>query len=163
MSHMNFSTMAFFTNFVLLKLTCLVTLFGHKLKVFKNSQKPKIDHFWHFWWTFVHSKCKLSSLRSKDCKMRFLVYFKPFKAKYGLMKCSRLVCMFRATSPKQGWKFLLVRLFDLGTISLKPFLDLCVALIWIILVTWVVAPHALNLTFVTHVTPHSLHSLQSLK
>ena len=51
----------------------------------------------------------------------------------------------------------------LGTISLKPFLDLCVALIWIILVTWVVAPHALNLTFVTHVTPHSLHSLQSLR
>ena len=24
----------------------------------------KIDHFWHFSWTFVNSKCKLSSLRS---------------------------------------------------------------------------------------------------
>ena len=104
-----------------------------------------------------------SSLRLQDCKMSFWLYFKPFKAKYGLIKCNRLVCMFRATSPKQGWKFLLVTLFDLGTISLKPFLDLCVALIWIILVTWVVAPHALNLTFVTHVTPHSLHSLQSLR
>ena len=20
----------------------------------------KMDHFWHFWWTFVHSKCKCS-------------------------------------------------------------------------------------------------------
>ena len=32
--------------FVLLKLTCLVTLFDRKLQVFKNS--PKMHHFWHF-------------------------------------------------------------------------------------------------------------------
>ena len=32
--------------FDLLQLTCLVTLFGRKLQVFKNS--PKIVHFWHF-------------------------------------------------------------------------------------------------------------------
>ena len=30
--------------FVLFKVTCLVTLFGQKLRVFKNS--PKMDHFW---------------------------------------------------------------------------------------------------------------------
>ena len=34
--------------FVLLKLTCLVTLFVLKLQIFKNR-------FWHFKWTFVHS------------------------------------------------------------------------------------------------------------
>ena len=33
----------FILTFVLLTLTCQVTLFGHK--VFKDS--PKIDHFWH--------------------------------------------------------------------------------------------------------------------
>ena len=35
--------------FVLSKVTCLVTLF---------QKLAKIDHFWHFWWTFVHSKWK---------------------------------------------------------------------------------------------------------
>ena len=34
----------------------------------------KIDHFWHFWWTFVHSKCKRSSLRSQFW-MRLFLYF----------------------------------------------------------------------------------------
>ena len=33
-------------NFVLLKLTCLVTLFDSKLQVFKKL--AKMDHFWHF-------------------------------------------------------------------------------------------------------------------
>ena len=32
--------------FVLLKLTCLVTLFDRKLQVFKHL--TKMDHFWHF-------------------------------------------------------------------------------------------------------------------
>ena len=46
--------------FVLLKLTCLVTLF---------------DYFWQFWLFFFHSKCKRSSLRSQ-CWMRlFSVIF----------------------------------------------------------------------------------------
>ena len=34
----------------------------------------KMDHFWHFWWTFVHSKCKRSSLRSQ-CWMRLFLWF----------------------------------------------------------------------------------------
>ena len=37
MSHLNFSILAFPPVFVLLKLTCLVTLFDRKLQVFKNS------------------------------------------------------------------------------------------------------------------------------
>jgi len=44
-----------FTPIFVSKLTCLVTLFDRKLQVFKNS--PKL--------TFVHSKCKCSSLRSQ--------------------------------------------------------------------------------------------------
>ena len=34
----------------------------------------KMDHFWHFWLTFVHSKCKRSSLRSQ-CWMRLFLWF----------------------------------------------------------------------------------------
>ena len=39
MSHLNFLILAFSTNFVLLEVTCLVTLFDRKLQVFKNSPK----------------------------------------------------------------------------------------------------------------------------
>ena len=39
MSHLNFSILAFSPFFVLLKLTCLVTLFDRKLQVFKKSPK----------------------------------------------------------------------------------------------------------------------------
>ena len=41
-------------------------------RFFKNSLKWSI--FWHFWWTFVHSKCKLSSLRSQYW-MRLFLWF----------------------------------------------------------------------------------------
>ena len=34
----------------------------------------KMDHFWHFQLTFVHSKCKRSSLRSQ-CWMRLFLWF----------------------------------------------------------------------------------------
>ena len=44
--------------FVLLKSTCLVTLFDRKFEVFKKS--PKRINFSFFYWTFVHSKCKRS-------------------------------------------------------------------------------------------------------
>ena len=33
-----------------------------------------MDHFWHFQWTFVHSKCTRSSLRSQ-CWMRLFGWF----------------------------------------------------------------------------------------
>ena len=61
--------LAFSTNFVLLKLTCLVTLFDRQLQVFKNSPKWTI-----FNWTFVHSKCKRSWLRSHYW-MRLFLWF----------------------------------------------------------------------------------------
>ena len=35
---------------------------------------PKMDHFWHFLLTFVHSKCKCSSLRSQ-CWVRLFLWF----------------------------------------------------------------------------------------
>ena len=34
----------------------------------------KMCHLWHFWLTFVHSKCKRSSLRSQ-CWMRLFLWF----------------------------------------------------------------------------------------
>ena len=52
--------------FVLLKLTCLVTLFDCKLQVFKNSPK----------WTIfgIFNLCKRNSLRSQ-CWMRLFLWF----------------------------------------------------------------------------------------
>ena len=32
---------------------------------FRFSKLTKMDHFWHFWLTFDHTKCKRSSLRSQ--------------------------------------------------------------------------------------------------
>ena len=58
--------------FVLLKLKCLVTLFDRKLHFFKNSPKWTIS--WYFWLSFIHSKCKLSSLRSQ-CWMGLFLWF----------------------------------------------------------------------------------------
>ena len=58
--------------FVLLKSTCLVTLFDCKFEVFKNW--PKWIKFGFFYWTFVHSKCKHSSLCSKFW-MRLFLWF----------------------------------------------------------------------------------------
>ena len=85
---------------VLLKVACLVTLFGQKNLKFRifalssifcrmkidlsgNTVSPqasgfqkiaKTNHFGHFRWTFVHSKCKRSSLRSQ-CWMRLFYDF----------------------------------------------------------------------------------------
>ena len=63
---------AFSPIFVQSKLACLVTLFDRKIQVFKKL--AKIDHFWHFYWTFVHSKRKCSSLRSQF-SMRLFLWF----------------------------------------------------------------------------------------
>ena len=52
----------------LLKLSCLVT---QALGFRKIAKK-----FWHFWWTFVHSKCKRSSLRSQCWRRLFLWFYK---------------------------------------------------------------------------------------
>ena len=72
MSHLSiFEFWHFSPIFVLLKMTCLVTLFDRKLQVFKNSP---MDHFGHFSSTFVHSKWKRSSLRSQ-CWMRLSLWF----------------------------------------------------------------------------------------
>ena len=61
-----------FRHFPLLKVTCLVTLFVCKLQDFLKV--AKMDNFWHFKLTFVHSKCKRSSLRSPSW-MRFFLWF----------------------------------------------------------------------------------------
>ena len=55
-----FTILTFSTNFCLNK----IDLSGNTAS-FRFWKTRKIDHFWHFWWTFVHSKCKISSLRSQ--------------------------------------------------------------------------------------------------
>ena len=67
-----FEFLAFSINIVLLKLTCLVTLFDRKLQVFKNSLKWTFFDIFEL--TFVHSKCKRCSLRS-HCWMRLFLWF----------------------------------------------------------------------------------------
>ena len=48
---------------------------NHKKVAFWCFQKiTKIDHFWQFWWTFLHSNCKRSSLRSQFW-MRLFMWF----------------------------------------------------------------------------------------
>ena len=47
--------------FVLLKWTCLVSLFDCKLQVFKIRHNGP----WHFYWSFVYSNCRRSSLCSQ--------------------------------------------------------------------------------------------------
>ena len=71
--------------FVLLKLTCLVTLFDRKLQFFKNSPN----------WPFLAlmnfcPKCKRSSLRSQSW-MRLLLWFS-----YTVMLCSTLAMVLLA-------------------------------------------------------------------
>ena len=55
--------------FVLLKLTCLVTLFDRKLQVFKNSPK------WTFCFAFLISFCPLKMSLCSQCWMRLRLWF----------------------------------------------------------------------------------------
>ena len=57
---------------VLLKFTCLVTLFDRKIQVYQKI--GEIARLWHFILTFVLSKCKRSSLHSQ-CWMRLFLWF----------------------------------------------------------------------------------------
>ena len=72
MSHLSCSILAFSIIFCPNKMTCLVTLFDRKFQVFKKLVILAI--FLHFQWTFVHSKCKRSSLRSQFW-MRLFLWF----------------------------------------------------------------------------------------
>ena len=75
MSHLNFWILAFSTNFCPIK----TDLSGNTVwPLASGCQKlAKIDHFSHFHLTFVHSKCKRSSLRSQ-CWMRMKIFVDSF-------------------------------------------------------------------------------------
>ena len=95
--------------FVLLKLTCLVTLFDRKLQLFKNSLK-----LINLSWTFVHSKCKLNSLRSQYWMRLFLwfsnslsiylLYF-PTLHNVHMINCILLLCIPILLSPSYQTPF----------------------------------------------------------
>jgi len=75
MSHLNFWNLAFSTNFCPIKTDLSGNTFWPQALVFPKL--AKMDHFWYFWLTFVHSKYKHSSLRSQ-CWMRLLLIFITF-------------------------------------------------------------------------------------
>ena len=59
LSHLNFWILAFFTNFCPMKTDLSGNTIWPQVSAF---QKLALDHFWHFYLTFVHSKCKRSSV-----------------------------------------------------------------------------------------------------
>ena len=72
MSHLNFSIPAFSTNLCPFKSDLSGNTVWLQASGFpKVAKVAKIDNFGHFWWTFVHSNCKRSSLRL-HCWMRLL-------------------------------------------------------------------------------------------
>ena len=71
-SHLNFSILAFSTIFCPIKTDLSGNTVGPQASVFQTL--AKLDHFWHFQLTFVHSKYKHSSLRSQ-CWMRLFLWF----------------------------------------------------------------------------------------
>ena len=71
-----------------------------------------MDHFWHFSWTFVHSKCKRSSLRSQ-CWMRLFLWFSTTVFVAVLMMIERKLLW----PPKKPRKFLLAKLLKLKMAS----------------------------------------------
>ena len=72
MLHLDFSILAFFTNFCPIKSDLSGNTIWPQAPSFQKL--AKIDHFGHFWLTFVHSKCKRSSFRSQ-CWMRPFLWF----------------------------------------------------------------------------------------
>ena len=72
MSHFNFWTLAFSTNFCLIKTDLSGNTVWQQASGFQKL--AKMDQFCHFSLTFVHSKCKRSSLRSQ-CWMRLFLWF----------------------------------------------------------------------------------------
>ena len=77
-SQLNFWILAFFTDFCPIK----TDLSGNTVwpQASGLQKLAKMDHFWHFSLTFVHSKCKRSSLRSQHW-MRLFLWFSNTVAK----------------------------------------------------------------------------------
>ena len=67
-----FGILEFFTNFCPIKIDLPGNTVWPQASGFQKL--AKIDIFWHFLLTFVHSKCKRSSLRSQ-CWMRLFLWF----------------------------------------------------------------------------------------
>ena len=68
----NFFILAFFTHFSTIKIDLSGNTVWTQASDFQKL--AKIDDFGHFYWTFVNSKCKRSSLRSQ-CWVRLFLWF----------------------------------------------------------------------------------------
>ena len=91
LSYLSFSILAFSTNFCPIK----IDLSGNTVD-FKLQKLAKMDHFWL---TFVHSKCKCSSLRSQ-CWMRLFCDFQTLCAG----SIARQNCGTRPDGSGLGWR-----------------------------------------------------------
>ena len=74
MSHLNVLILVIYTIFCQFKIDLSGNTVWPQASGFQKLDK--IDYFWHFEWTFVHSKCKCSWLRSHYCMRLFSVIFK---------------------------------------------------------------------------------------
>ena len=72
MSHLNLWILALSTNFCPIKTDLSGNTVWPQALCFQKL--AKLDYFWHFKLTFVHSKCECSSLRSQ-CWMRLFLWF----------------------------------------------------------------------------------------
>ena len=72
MSHLNFWILPFSTNFCRIKTDLSGNTVWPQASAFQKL--AKMDQFWHFWLTFVESKCTRSSL-SSQCWMRLILWF----------------------------------------------------------------------------------------
>ena len=70
MTHLNFFILAFSTNFCPIKTDLSGNTIWPQASGFQKL--AKMDHFWQFELTFVHSKCKRSSLRLQCWMILFL-------------------------------------------------------------------------------------------
>ena len=103
---------------------------------FRFSKTRQIDHLSHFWLTFVHWKCKRSSLRSQ-CWMRLFLWFSNTVLILSFLDqyfCIQLIVVtlqfFSLTSPF----IILLRIIDiiqsnLNSLDLKSPFSLCVLVV----------------------------------
>ena len=103
MSHLNFWILAFFANFCPLKTDLSGNTVWPQASGFQKL--AKIDHFWHFSLTFVHSKRKRSSLRSQcwECATLFGSHCSSHK-NWGENWYCWLRVLLLGRNPEEGWQ-----------------------------------------------------------
>ena len=90
MSHLSFRILAFSTNFCPFQIDLSGNTVWPQASDFLKLAKMGI--FWHLWFTYVHSNCKHSSLRSQ-CYMRLFLWFSNTVPRCNFATCAVLRCL----------------------------------------------------------------------